>query len=121
LRTKVASKRIIEELSANMEEFIDQYYNRKRLHSALGYRTPKEYEALTPKYPAATATLSFPKHAEIYPSDGTEPDGEGSSSNPSPAHRLDESPAGYSSAGCPPAEPTCASPTDPDSGLEALK
>jgi hypothetical protein len=28
------------------------------------------------------------------------------------AHRLDESPAGYSSAGCAPAEPASASPTE---------
>lgn len=36
--------RDMEELSAHIEEFIDQYYNRQRLHSALGYRTPEEFE-----------------------------------------------------------------------------
>src|SRR3981189_1709632 len=29
---------------ANIEEFIEEYYNRQRLHSALGYRSPEEFE-----------------------------------------------------------------------------
>lgn len=33
-----------DDLSAHLEEFIDTYYNRQRLHSALGYRTPEEFE-----------------------------------------------------------------------------
>ena len=35
----------IDELNAHLEEFIDHYYNRLRLHSALGYKTPEEFEA----------------------------------------------------------------------------
>jgi len=31
-------------MRANIEEFIEQYYNRQRLHSALGYRSPEEFE-----------------------------------------------------------------------------
>ena len=31
-------------LRANIEEFIEEYYNRQRLHSALGYRSPEEFE-----------------------------------------------------------------------------
>jgi transposase InsO family protein len=34
----------LEHLRANIEEFIEEYYNRQRLHSALGYRTPEEFE-----------------------------------------------------------------------------
>jgi putative transposase len=34
----------LEELRTNIEEFIEQYYNRQRLHSALGYRSPEEFE-----------------------------------------------------------------------------
>ena len=34
----------LEHLRANIEEFIERYYNRLRLHSALGYRSPEEFE-----------------------------------------------------------------------------
>ncbi len=35
----------LEQLRANIEEFIDRYYNRQRLHSALGYRPPEEWNS----------------------------------------------------------------------------
>jgi putative transposase len=34
----------LEPLRANIEHFIKQYYNRYRLHSALGYQPPAEFE-----------------------------------------------------------------------------
>ena len=37
----------LEHLRANIEEFIEQYYNRQRLHSALDYRSPEEFERQT--------------------------------------------------------------------------
>lgn len=34
-------------------EYIEVFYNRKRIHSALGYRSPADYEASRPPVPAA--------------------------------------------------------------------
>jgi hypothetical protein len=36
--------RDLDHLLGNIEAFIEQYYNRCRLHSALGYRSPEEFE-----------------------------------------------------------------------------
>jgi putative transposase len=44
----------LEHLRTNIEEFIDQYYNRQRLHSALGYRSPEEFEQQTRRSDAMT-------------------------------------------------------------------
>ena len=38
--------RDLEHLEANLEEFVEQYYNRCRLHSALNYCSPEEFEGL---------------------------------------------------------------------------
>ena len=34
----------LEHLRSNVEQFIEIYYNRQRLHSSLGYRSPEEFE-----------------------------------------------------------------------------
>ena len=103
--------RDLDHLRENIAAFIDSYYNRLRLHSALGYRPPEEFEQAAAL--AATsrgATMSFFRHEEIYQSDvGFQIDGEPTEAG-SPDHRLDESPAGYSSAGWSPPEPASALP-----------
>src|SRR2546423_12929235 len=52
--------------------------------------------------------MSFLRHREIYQVDGK---GRGRNRRSAHALRLDESPVGYSLAGCSPAEPASASPT----------
>jgi transposase InsO family protein len=47
--------RDFDDLSAHLHEFIDHYYNRQRLHSALGYRTPEEFERDAPAKAEGTA------------------------------------------------------------------
>jgi putative transposase len=107
------SYRDLEDLRAHIEEFIERYYNRIRLHSALGYLPPEEFEqaASGQANGCRAASMSFFRHGEIYRWDnrsGQERGGLNRSS--SPAHPIDESPTGYSLAGCSPAEPDSASP-----------
>ena len=96
----------LDHLRANVEEFIEQYYNRCRLHSALGYLPPEEFEqAAQTGTTSAGATMSFFRHAEIYRSDRNRGRRRKPTEAGFPDHRPDESPAGYSLAGCSPAEP----------------
>ena len=110
--------RDIDDLRTHIEEFIDQYYNRQRLHSALGYRSPEEFEASAPAAAgSAGASMSFFRHGEIYRWKRN-----GKPAQPgSPAHPFDESPVGYSLAGCSPAEPASASPTGVESEITQPK
>jgi transposase InsO family protein len=56
----------LEHLRANIEEFIEQYYNRLRLHSALGYRSPEEFEQIEASGSAESrsATMVFFENKE---------------------------------------------------------
>jgi transposase InsO family protein len=74
--------RDLEDLRANIAVFIEEYYNQKRLHSALGYCSPQDFEQglksqETPK--AATMICSFGKTNTLLLGTGTQ------SPSPSPA------------------------------------
>jgi putative transposase len=103
----------LDDLRTNIQTFIEQYYNRLRLHSALGYRPPEEFErAASSATVTQGASMSFFRHPENFRSDVSFLiDGKPTEAD-SPDHRLDESPAGYSSAGWSPPEPASASPAE---------
>jgi putative transposase len=111
--------RDLDDLRANIEAFIEHYYNRCRLHSALGYRPPDEFEqSLVSESKTAAATMSFFRHPEIYRTDAQQIE---KGSNLPTAPRtigIDESPIGYSLVSCSPAELTSASPIAADCGAQ---
>jgi putative transposase len=66
------------DLEAHIEQFIERYYNRRRLHSALDYRSPEAFEQSLLDQSAAVpgASMSFPRHEGIYRPDGAGQAGE---------------------------------------------
>ena len=61
--------RDIDDLRVHSSAFMDDCYNRQRLHSALGYVSPAAFEEATSGRVAPAARLSFERHEEIYPDD----------------------------------------------------
>jgi len=78
----------LDHLRVNVEEFIEQYYNRQRLHSALGYRSPEEFERQTEvanSVDSRSATIEFfENNGENRQGDSTASLGKGATSPPSP-------------------------------------
>jgi putative transposase len=61
--------RDLQDLRTHSARFIDEYYNRQRLHSALGYVSPDAFEQATTEHTVRAAKMSFSRHEEIYPND----------------------------------------------------
>ena len=57
------------DLEKHIGQFLEQYYNRQRLHSALGYRSPETFENLLKPSRFPASQVSFFRHEEIYRSD----------------------------------------------------
>jgi putative transposase len=109
----------LDHLRTNVQAFIEEYYNRCRLHSALGYKPPEEFEQnLVPALATAAATMSFFRHEEVYRTDEHKNAKGSSLSNAPLTIGSDESPIGYSSVSCSPAELTSASPIVGDCGAQ---
>ncbi len=111
--------RDLEHLRANIEEFIEQYYNRCRLHSALGYRSPEEFEQqLESAATSAGATMSFFRPGEDYRPDGPDLITRSGPLTAPQTIGFDESSAGYSLTSCAPAELAFASSAEVDDAAD---
>jgi len=97
--------RNLTEASASICESLEKIYNQEaaalgaRLPAASRVRAKAQCEQQGCRF-AAPFFMSFPRHPETYP-----PMEAQTNAAHAPAHRLDEFPAGYSLAGCAPAEP----------------
>ena len=59
--------RDMDQLREQLEDFLERYYNRLRMHSALNYRSPEAFEAeLQPGTESRAAKIEFTQASEIY-------------------------------------------------------
>ncbi|MBZ5499985.1 MAG: integrase core domain-containing protein [Acidobacteriia bacterium] len=58
-----SSYRDLDQLCQSIAEFLENAYNRRRLHSALGYQSPVEHEEALMKSEAGNSTLLVGKGA----------------------------------------------------------
>jgi transposase InsO family protein len=56
-----------DDLNQHLEAFIDQYYNRQRLHSALGYRAPADFELAVAAAGETSALTAAPRMSFFQP------------------------------------------------------
>jgi transposase InsO family protein len=64
--------RDLPDLEAHVGDFLENYYNRQRLHSALNYQTPEQFEMRQAQAAGSAPSapkMSFSRHEEIYRSD----------------------------------------------------
>ena len=93
--------RDLEHLRTNMATFIDQYYNCIRLHSALGYRPPEEFErAVATGLPPGAATMQFFRPMEDVRSEGVIEGTERASRKTQVCERQTVSPKGFTPCVC---------------------
>jgi hypothetical protein len=77
----------LNDLRQHIEEFIERYYNQKRLHSALGYCSPEEFEQQRDRIEESTsATVRF--FARNEEESSTECWGKGLKRCPTFAHKV---------------------------------
>jgi transposase InsO family protein len=53
--------RDLQDLTTHIEEFIDKYYNQQRMHSALQYSSPADFETAAAASPSFNAVCGAPK------------------------------------------------------------